>query len=98
MCVKFGLTPLSTVFQSYHDGVWLLQGAQCGLSGSHFYTYNSGLTCAVICLSFMLIAVDFSRTQYGYSVHVFSLYSIVIDFETGQYFVGRFQNLDHMHY
>ena len=25
------LTPLSTVFQSYHDGVWLLQRAQCGL-------------------------------------------------------------------
>ena len=25
------LTPLSTVFQSYHDGLWLLQGAQCGL-------------------------------------------------------------------
>ena len=30
-CVSSGLTPLSTVFQSYHDGVWLLQGAQCGL-------------------------------------------------------------------
>ena len=30
-CVHSGLTPLSTVFQSYHDGVWLLQGAQCGL-------------------------------------------------------------------
>ena len=30
-CVYSGLTPLSTVFQSYHEGVWLLQGAQCGL-------------------------------------------------------------------
>ena len=30
-CVYSGLTPFSTVFQSYHDGVWLLQGAQCGL-------------------------------------------------------------------
>ena len=30
-CVYCGLTPLSTVFQSYHDGVWFLQGAQCGL-------------------------------------------------------------------
>ena len=30
-CVYFGLTPLSTLFQSYHDGVWLLQGPQCGL-------------------------------------------------------------------
>ena len=30
-CVYSGLTPLSTVFQSYHDGIWLLQGAQCGL-------------------------------------------------------------------
>ena len=26
-----GLTMLSTVFQSYHDGVWLLQAAQCDL-------------------------------------------------------------------
>ena len=47
---------------------------------------------------FMLMAVDFSRTQKGYSVHVFNLYYIVIDLETGQYFVGRFQNLDYMHY
>ena len=30
-CVYSGLTPPSTVFQSYHDGVWLLQGAHCGL-------------------------------------------------------------------
>ena len=30
-CMYSGLTPLSTVFQSYHDGIWLLQGAQCGL-------------------------------------------------------------------
>ena len=30
-CVYSGLTPLSTVFPSYHDGVWLLQGVQCGL-------------------------------------------------------------------
>ena len=27
-----GLTSLSTIFQSYHDGVWLRQGAQCSLS------------------------------------------------------------------
>ena len=26
-----GLTALSTIFQSYHDGVWLRQGAQCSL-------------------------------------------------------------------
>ena len=26
-----GLTLLSTIFQSYHDGVWLRQGAQCSL-------------------------------------------------------------------
>ena len=25
------LTSLSTIFQSYHDGVWLRQGAQCSL-------------------------------------------------------------------
>ena len=27
-----GLTSLSTIFQSYHDSVWLRQGAQCSLS------------------------------------------------------------------
>ena len=97
-CVYSGLTPLLTVFQSYHDGVWLLQGAQCGLLVPNFYTYNSGFPCAFICLSFMLMAVDFSRTQKGYSVHVFNLYYIVIDLEAGQYFVGKFQNLDYMHY
>ena len=26
-----GLTSLSTIFQSYHDGIWLRQGAQCSL-------------------------------------------------------------------
>ena len=26
-----GLTWLSTIFQSYHDGVWLRQGVQCSL-------------------------------------------------------------------
>ena len=62
-CVYSGLMPLSTVFQSYHDSVWLLQGAQCGFGGSHFYTYNLGFPCAFSCLSFMLMAVDFSRTQ-----------------------------------
>ena len=29
---------------------------------------------------------------------MFSLYYIVTDLEAGQYFVGRFQNLDYMHY
>ena len=46
----------------------------------------------------MLMAVDFSHTQKGYSVHVFNLDYIIIDLEAGQYFVGRFQNLDYMHY
>ena len=46
----------------------------------------------------MLMAVDFSRTECGYSVYVFSLNYIVIDLEAGQYFDGRFQNLDCMHY
>ena len=27
-----GLTSLSTIFQSYHNGVWLRQGAQCSFS------------------------------------------------------------------
>ena len=66
--------------------------------GSHFYSYNSGFPCAFICLSFMLMAVDLSRIQQGYSVHVFNLYYLIIDLEAGQYFVGRFQNLDCMHY
>ena len=35
-CVYSGLTPLSTVYQSYHDGVWLLQIAKCGLIVSIF--------------------------------------------------------------
>ena len=43
----------------------------------------------------MLMAVDFSCTQKGYSVHVFNLYYIVIDLEAGQYIVGR--GLDYMH-
>ena len=30
-CVYSGLTPLSTVFQSYHHGLWLLKRAECGL-------------------------------------------------------------------
>ena len=46
----------------------------------------------------MVMAVDFSRTQKGYSVHMFNLYYIVIDLEAGQYFVGRFQNFDSVHY
>ena len=60
--------------------------------------YNSGFPCAFICLSFTLMAVDFSRTQKSYSVHVVNRYYIVIDLEAGQYFVGRFQNLDYVHY
>ena len=37
--------------------------------------------------------MDFSRTQYGYSVHVFSLYYIVIDLEAEQYFLADFRIL-----
>ena len=44
------------------------------------------------------MAVDFSRIQKGYSIHMFNLYKIAIDLEAGQYFVGRFQNLEYMHY
>ena len=68
------------------------------LGGSHLYIYNSGFPCAFICLSFMLMAVHFSHTQKGYSVHVFNLNYIVIDLEAGKYFVGKFQILDYMHY
>ena len=42
----------------------------------------------------MLMAVDFSRTQKGYSVHVFNLYYIVIDSEAQHHFVGRFDSRD----
>ena len=31
VCLYSGLTSLSTIFQSYHDGVWLRQGAKCSL-------------------------------------------------------------------
>ena len=31
IAVWSSLTSLSTIFQSYHDGVWLRQGAQCSL-------------------------------------------------------------------
>ena len=69
------------------------------LGDSHLYIYIiRDFPCAFICLSFMLMAVDFSRTQKGYSVHVFNLYYTVIDLEAGQYFDDRFQNLDYMHY
>ena len=93
-CMYSGLTPLSTVFQSYHDGAWLLHGAQCGhVVPTDFYTYNSGFPCAFICLSFMLMAVDFSCTQKGYLIHVFSLYYIVIDLEAGQLLLADFRIL-----
>ena len=29
--IDLGLTSLSTIFQSYRDGVWMWQGAQCSL-------------------------------------------------------------------
>ena len=43
------------------------------LGGSHFYTYSLGFLYAFICLSFILVAVNFSRRQQGYAVNVFSL-------------------------
>ena len=97
-CVYSGLTPLSNSFPVISRRCLVATGSSVRLGGSHFYTHNSGFPCAFICLSFMLMAVDFSRTQKGYSVHVFNLYYIVIDLETGQYFVGIFLNLDYMRY
>ena len=35
-CVYSGLKPLSLVFQSYHDGVWVATGSSMRLSGSLF--------------------------------------------------------------
>ena len=31
VCLFFGLNVASTIFQSYRDGVWMWQGAQCSL-------------------------------------------------------------------
>ena len=92
-CVYSGLTPLSTSRRCL-----VATGSSVRLGGSQFYTYNSGFPFAFICLSSMLMAVDFSRRQKSYSVHVFNLYYIVIDLEAGQCFIGRFQNLDYMHF
>ena len=36
--VVSGLTSLSTIFQSYHDGVWLRQGRELN---AHFYSAAS---------------------------------------------------------
>ena len=72
-CVYSSLTPLSTVFQSYHDGVWLLQGPQRGLVVPILIHIILDFTVLLFCLSFMLMAVDFNRTQKGYSVHVFNI-------------------------
>ena len=65
-CVYSGLTPLSTVFRSYHDGVWLLQGAQFGLGGSHSYTYNSRFPCAFIWLFFYVNSCGFQPYTIGF--------------------------------
>ena len=40
VCVYSGLTSLSTIFQSYHDGVWLRQGAQCYAASTIFYDFG----------------------------------------------------------
>ena len=88
-------------FQQFSSHITIVSACYRELNAAwwfHFSPYNSGFPCAFICLSFMLMAVDFSRTQKGYSVHVFNLYYIVIDLEAGQFFVGRFQNFDYMHY
>ena len=62
-CVSSSLISLSTVFQSYQDGVWLLQGAQCSLVVPNFIHVISGFPCAFIFLFVRLMAVDLSRTQ-----------------------------------
>ena len=88
-------------FQQFCSHITTVSGCYRELNAAwwfSFYTYNSGFPCAFICLSFTSMAVNFSRTQTGDSVHVFNLYYIVIDLEAGQYFAGRFQTLDYMHY
>ena len=40
----------------------------------NYKTDDSEFLDAFICLSFILMAVDFSRTHQGYAVHVFILY------------------------
>ena len=63
-CVYSGLTPLSS-FPVISQRCLVATGSSVRLGGSHFYTCNSGLPCSFICLSFMLMAVDFSCTQQG---------------------------------
>ena len=63
-CVYSGLTPLSTVFQSYHEGIWLLQGAECGLVVPIFINIIQDFPVLFFfCFAFVLMALDFSCTQ-----------------------------------
>ena len=87
-CVYSGLMPLSTVFQSYHDCVWLLQGSQCGLVIPIFIHIIRISLCFYLPF-FYVNGCGFQLYKKGYSFHMFNLYYIVIDLEAGQYFVGR---------
>ena len=73
-CVYSGLIPLSVVFQSYHNGVWLIQGAQCGLVFPIFVHIIRDFPVLLFAFLFMLMALDFSRTQKCYTVHMFILH------------------------
>ena len=64
-CVYSGLTPLSTVFQSYHDGVGLLQGAKCGLVVPIFIHIIRDFPVLFICLSFYVNVCGFQLNTIG---------------------------------
>ena len=93
-CAYSGVTPLSTVFQSYHDDVWLLQGAECGLVVPIFIHIIRDFP--VLLFAFMLMAVDFSRTQWGYSFHVFVYIKALSDCHEFGYDMRRVNNSSHV--
>ena len=74
-------------FQQFSSHITTVSGCYRELSAAWWFlfnTYNSGFPCVFVCLSFMLMAVDFSHTQKSYSVHVFNLYYIVIEVDYSQ--------------
>ena len=55
---------------------------------------NAGLVVPI----FIHIIRDFPVLLFAFLFMLMAVDYIVIDLEAGQYFVGRFQNLDYMHY
>ena len=64
-----GLTSLSTIFQSYHDGVWLRQGAQCEID--LLYKYQAGFL-PNQSTAFQLIDIQYQLTCQAFDNNQFS--------------------------